>query len=169
MVQLMPMPPRHLLLQQNSEWFTFLVPAYPGCPGKKGRQMDVVVVVVVVVVQHCLWFNNTNNQLESIDKQTNSTHSSLHWYGNKITESQRFWGKSSQKHTYVRDWSQTAVNCGCDWPRTLSSLWASERLSTYVTRMSNINMSTSDDSSLSHIHRHTARQTFNDRLTIVTH
>ena len=27
MVQLMPLPPRHLLLQQNPEWFNFLVPA----------------------------------------------------------------------------------------------------------------------------------------------
>jgi len=35
MVQLMPLPPHHLLLQENPEWFTFLVPAYPGCPGKK--------------------------------------------------------------------------------------------------------------------------------------
>jgi len=34
MVQLMPPPPHHLLLQKNPEWFTFLVPAYPGCPGK---------------------------------------------------------------------------------------------------------------------------------------
>jgi len=35
MVQLMPQPPHHLLLQQNPEWFTFLVPAYPGCCGKR--------------------------------------------------------------------------------------------------------------------------------------
>jgi len=35
MVQLMPLPPHHLLLQYNPEWFTFLVPAFPGCPGKK--------------------------------------------------------------------------------------------------------------------------------------
>jgi len=35
MVQLMPLPPHHLLLQQNPEWFTFLVPAYPGCPKKR--------------------------------------------------------------------------------------------------------------------------------------
>ena len=35
MVQLMPLPPRHLLLQQNPEWFILLLPAYPGCPGKK--------------------------------------------------------------------------------------------------------------------------------------
>jgi len=36
-VQLMPLPPRHLLLQQNPEWFILLVPAYPGCPGRKGH------------------------------------------------------------------------------------------------------------------------------------
>ena len=35
MVQLMPLPPHHLLLQQNPEWFNLLVPAYPGSPGKK--------------------------------------------------------------------------------------------------------------------------------------
>jgi len=35
MVQLMPLPPHHLLLLQNTEWFTLLVPAYPVCPGKK--------------------------------------------------------------------------------------------------------------------------------------
>ena len=35
MVQLMPLPPRHLfMLQQNPEWFILLVPAYTGCPGK---------------------------------------------------------------------------------------------------------------------------------------
>ena len=30
MVQLMPLPPHHLLLQQNPEWFILLVLAYPG-------------------------------------------------------------------------------------------------------------------------------------------
>ena len=35
MVQLMPLPPHHLLLQQNTEGFTFLLPTYPGCPGKR--------------------------------------------------------------------------------------------------------------------------------------
>ena len=35
MVQLMPLVPCCLLLQWNPEWFTFLVPAYRGCPGKK--------------------------------------------------------------------------------------------------------------------------------------
>ena len=32
---LLPLPPCHLLLQQNPEQFILLVPAYPGCPGKK--------------------------------------------------------------------------------------------------------------------------------------
>ena len=31
----MPLPPCPLLLKQNPEWFILLVPAYPGCPGKK--------------------------------------------------------------------------------------------------------------------------------------
>ena len=35
MVQLMPLPHHHLLLQQNPEWFILLVPAYLGCPGEK--------------------------------------------------------------------------------------------------------------------------------------
>ena len=35
MVQLMPLPPHHLLLQQNLEWFILMVAAYPGCPEKK--------------------------------------------------------------------------------------------------------------------------------------
>jgi len=48
-VQLMPLPPHHLLLQQNPEWFTFLVPAYPGCPGKKAVKTDVVVIFYKVV------------------------------------------------------------------------------------------------------------------------
>ena len=34
MVQLMPLPPGHLLLQQNPEWFILLVPACAGSPGK---------------------------------------------------------------------------------------------------------------------------------------
>jgi len=35
MVQLMPLPPRRLLLCKSPKWFNFLVPAYPGCPGKR--------------------------------------------------------------------------------------------------------------------------------------
>jgi len=35
MVQLMPLSPHHLLLQENPERFTSLAPTYPGCPGKK--------------------------------------------------------------------------------------------------------------------------------------
>ena len=34
MVQLMPLPPHHVILHENPEWFIFLVPAYPDCPGK---------------------------------------------------------------------------------------------------------------------------------------
>jgi len=34
-VKLMPSPPHHLLLYLNPEWFTFLVPGYPGCSGKE--------------------------------------------------------------------------------------------------------------------------------------
>jgi len=53
-VQLMPLPPRHLLLQQNPEWFAFLVPAYTGWPGKKGHYTDAVVVVVLVCITNVL-------------------------------------------------------------------------------------------------------------------
>jgi len=41
-VQLMLLPPHHLLLQYNPEWFTFLVPAYVGCPGRKAIKTDVI-------------------------------------------------------------------------------------------------------------------------------
>ena len=34
-VQLMPLLPRNLLLQSSPEWSILLVPAYPGCHGKK--------------------------------------------------------------------------------------------------------------------------------------
>ena len=34
MVQLMPLPPRHLLLRQVQIGLAFLVPAYPGSPGQ---------------------------------------------------------------------------------------------------------------------------------------
>jgi len=33
-VQLISLPPRQLLLQQNPEWFILLVPACPDYPGK---------------------------------------------------------------------------------------------------------------------------------------
>ena len=45
MVQLMLLPPHHLLLQQNPEWFILLVLAYPGCPGKKAIQRLCVCVL----------------------------------------------------------------------------------------------------------------------------
>ena len=48
MVQLMPLPPHHLLLQQNPEWFILLVPAYPGCPGKRLLKVCVCVFHSVV-------------------------------------------------------------------------------------------------------------------------
>jgi len=34
-VKLMPLPTYQLLLHYNPEWFTLLVLAYPGCPGKE--------------------------------------------------------------------------------------------------------------------------------------
>jgi len=37
MVQLMPLPPHHRLLQYNPEWFTFLVLAYPDKRPLNGR------------------------------------------------------------------------------------------------------------------------------------
>ena len=49
MVQLMPLPPHHRLLQKNPEWFILLVPAYPGCPGKKAVERLCVCVCVYCV------------------------------------------------------------------------------------------------------------------------
>ena len=51
MVQLMLLPPYHLLLQYNPEWFTFLMPAYPGGPGKK--LLNVCVCVCVCAFKLC--------------------------------------------------------------------------------------------------------------------
>ena len=34
-VQLMPLPPHHLLLQQNPEWFILLVPTHLGSPEQR--------------------------------------------------------------------------------------------------------------------------------------
>jgi len=38
MVQLMPLPPHHLLLHLNPESFASFMPAYSGCPGKTQRE-----------------------------------------------------------------------------------------------------------------------------------
>ena len=47
-VQLMPLPPHHLLHQQNPERFILLVPAYPGSPGTKAiKQLCVCVCVLM--------------------------------------------------------------------------------------------------------------------------
>ena len=54
MVQLMPLPPRHLLLQQNPEWFILLVPAYIGCPGKKAVKRLCVCVLPRVTLNYDL-------------------------------------------------------------------------------------------------------------------
>ena len=53
MVQLMPLPPHHLLLQQNPEWFIILVPAYPGCPGKKAVKCLCVCVFCLNFLEDC--------------------------------------------------------------------------------------------------------------------
>jgi len=52
MVQLMPLPPLYLMLQQNPEWFILLVLAYPGCPGKKAVKR--LYVCMYVCTSHCL-------------------------------------------------------------------------------------------------------------------
>jgi len=57
MVQLMPLPPHHLLLQQNPEWLILLVPAYPGCPGKKAvKRLCVCVFTAVMKVISVIMF-----------------------------------------------------------------------------------------------------------------
>ena len=54
MVQLMPLPPHHLLLQQYLECFILLVPAYPGCPGKKAVKCLCVCATEQVKGSHSL-------------------------------------------------------------------------------------------------------------------
>ena len=63
MVQLMPLPPHHLLLQQNPEWFTRKVPAYPACPGKKAVKTNVVVVVVFRCFDTVGWVSGRSSSL----------------------------------------------------------------------------------------------------------
>jgi len=57
MVQLMPLPPYHILLQYNPEWFTFLVPAYLGYPGKRPLNGCTVAVVNFEAVMP-YWFSH---------------------------------------------------------------------------------------------------------------
>ena len=52
MIQLMPLSPHHLLLQQNPEWFILLVLAYPVCPGKKAVKR-LCVCVFNIPLPHC--------------------------------------------------------------------------------------------------------------------
>ena len=43
MVQLMPLPPHHLsCFIKIQTGFTFLVPAYPGCPGKEAVKQSFI-------------------------------------------------------------------------------------------------------------------------------
>jgi len=74
MVQLMPLPPHHLSLQENREWFTFLVPAYKGCPGKRplnGCSVVVVVLLLTLFSQYCAkrlaWKNRLQNIVFCVD------------------------------------------------------------------------------------------------------
>ena len=63
MVQLMPLPPRHLLLQQNPEWFILLVPAYPGCPGKKAVKRLCVCVKYYTTQRQRPRYNSVGQQI----------------------------------------------------------------------------------------------------------
>ena len=70
MVQLMPLPPRHLLLQQNPEWFILLVPAYPGCPGKKAvkRLCDCVCVFCCNLMSSAVFYVQNDAVLAEVDE-----------------------------------------------------------------------------------------------------
>ena len=47
-VQLMPLASRNFLLYQNLEWFTFLMPASLGCPGKEALKGVLLLLVTVL-------------------------------------------------------------------------------------------------------------------------
>jgi len=49
MIQLMPLPPYHLLLYYNPEWFCLSVAGLPRLSWKRGREIGVVVVVTLYV------------------------------------------------------------------------------------------------------------------------
>ena len=67
MVQLMPLPPHRLLLQQNPEWFILLVSAYPDCPEK--RPLNVCVCVCACAIKTA-GLECTNFEQEQCDRQT---------------------------------------------------------------------------------------------------
>jgi len=46
MVQLMPLPPHHLLLHSNPDWFYSLMPAYAACPGNGMDMLNVTVILI---------------------------------------------------------------------------------------------------------------------------
>ena len=54
MIQLMPVPPHHPLLRQNPEWFILLVPAYPGCRGKRPLNVCVCSLIAFFGISHCI-------------------------------------------------------------------------------------------------------------------
>ena len=58
MVQLMPLPPHHVLLPQNQEWFILLLTAYPGHSGKKAVK-QVAVVEKTLGVSGRIFFSST--------------------------------------------------------------------------------------------------------------
>jgi len=68
-VQLMPLPPLSSVTPVKSRMFTFLVPAYPGCPGKmtvKGCSAVVVVPSVVKVRQSSAQLSSATSNLSVI-------------------------------------------------------------------------------------------------------
>jgi len=78
MVQLMPLSPHHLLLKIQIG-LTFLVPAYPGCPGKEAIKR--VSVCLLLVVIGTLWYelckNSQTDQVAIWDVDLGS----MYWMG----------------------------------------------------------------------------------------
>jgi len=51
MVQLMPLPPHHLLLYKEIQnCFAFLIPVYPGCPGKEAIKWVLLLIETSTVL-----------------------------------------------------------------------------------------------------------------------
>ena len=101
MVQLMPLPPHLFLLQENPYWFTFLLLAYPGCPGE--RPLDGCSSVVVDAV----WYSVRCTGITRALKLTGCQCSLLRWDPTSFAESVKaVWSLGGSTRAVCWKWAQ---------------------------------------------------------------